>query len=100
MLRSRYPFTSDPSVLAAQRGAAMAKSIAAVAVLGGLLAIAALATRDVQLHPGDHRLIPTTSIHLPIRDVAASATGPAGELDPQLQLDPNEVADYRSNVHG
>jgi hypothetical protein len=99
MHRSRYPFTSDPSVLAARRGAAMAKSIAAVAVLGGLLAIAALGARDVQPRPGD-RLIPPTAIHLPTHDVATSATVPAGELDPQLQLDPSEVADYRANVHG
>ena len=47
MIHSRYPLTSDSAVLAAQRGAALAKTIAAVGVLGGVLAIAVLASRDI-----------------------------------------------------
>lgn len=48
MIRSCYPISSDGAVLAAQRGAALAKTIAAVGVLGGVLAIAVLASRDIQ----------------------------------------------------
>lgn len=48
MIHSRYPHTSDGAVPAAQRGAALAKTIAAVGVLGGVLAIAVLASRDIQ----------------------------------------------------
>jgi len=33
MIRSRYPSTPDPAILAAQRGAALAKTIAALGVL-------------------------------------------------------------------
>lgn len=99
MIRSRYPFTSDPSIVDAQRGAALAKSIAATAVLGGILAIAVLAARDVQPRSGDG-FIPTAAGRVLAHDFTAAATAPAGELDPQLHLDSREVADYRSNVHG
>ena len=48
MMRRSYPYTSDPAILEAQRGAAMAKSIAAITVVCGILAVFALAVRDVQ----------------------------------------------------
>jgi hypothetical protein len=48
MIHSRYPLTTDGAVLAAQRGAALAKTIAAVGILCGVLAIAVLASRDIQ----------------------------------------------------
>ena len=48
MIHSRYPLTSGGAFPAAQRGAALAKTIAAVGVLGGVLAIAVLASRDIQ----------------------------------------------------
>lgn len=101
MIRSRYPFTSDPSIVAAQRGAALAKSIAATAVLGGILAIAVLAARDVQppSRVGDG-FIATAAGSTLVHGVAVDTAQPRGELDPQLHLDPREVADYRSNVHG
>lgn len=48
MMRRSYPYTSDPAILEAQRGAAMAKSIAAIALVCGILAMFALPFRDVQ----------------------------------------------------
>ena len=99
MIRSRYPFTSDPSIVAAQRGAALAKSIAATAVLGGILAIAVLAARDVQPRSGDG-FIPAAVDRVMAHDSTTAAIAPAGELDLQSHLDSREVADYRSNVHG
>ena len=48
MMRRSCPHTSDPAVLEAQHGAAMARSIAAVAVVCGVLAMLALTVRDVQ----------------------------------------------------
>lgn len=52
MMRRSYPHTSDPAVLESQRGAAMARSIAAVAVVCGVLAMLALTVRDVQRTDG------------------------------------------------
>lgn len=48
MMRRSYPYTSDPAILEAQCGAAMARSIAAIAVVCGILAVFALTVRDVQ----------------------------------------------------
>ncbi len=52
MMRRSYPHTSDPAVLESQRGAAMARSIAAVAVVCGIFAMLALTVRDVQRTDG------------------------------------------------
>ena len=52
MMRRSYPHTSDPAVLESQRGAAMARSIAGIAVVCGVIAMFALTVRDVQRTDG------------------------------------------------
>jgi hypothetical protein len=61
MIHSRYPLTTDGAALAAQRGAALAKTIAAVGVLGGVLLIAVLASRDIQ-RPAEGRTRGDTTV--------------------------------------
>jgi hypothetical protein len=89
MIHSRYPLTSDSAVLDAQRGAALAKTIAAVGVLGGVLAIAVLASRDIQ-RPAEGRTrgdktVPATvhfAVHVSpqtgVDDVGAGERSPKG----------------------
>jgi hypothetical protein len=66
MIHSRYPRNTDYAVLAAQRGAALAKTIAAVGVLGGVLAIAVLASRDIQ-RPAEGRTRGDTTVPATVR---------------------------------
>ena len=96
MNSSRLPRTSDPSVLAAQRGAAMVKSFVGLIVVAGCFAAAILDTVSVRtpavtkstVHAdGPPDSTRTDSVH----DV---------DSDAELRLDPSEIADYRSNIHG
>ena len=52
MMRRCYPHTSDPEILEAQRGAAIVKSIAAVAVVCAIMGLALLPLRDEQRTDG------------------------------------------------
>jgi hypothetical protein len=67
MMRRSYPYTSDPAILEAKRGAAMARSIAAIAVVCGVIAMFALTVRDVQ-----HTDAPRAGLS-PVVTTAASA---------------------------
>ena len=51
MIHARYPRSSNHSVFAVQRGVTIAKGIVGVAILGSVLAMVALAARDVQHSP-------------------------------------------------
>ncbi|HQR55526.1 MAG TPA: hypothetical protein PLW72_06020 [Burkholderiaceae bacterium] len=84
MIHSRYPLTSDSAVLAAQRGAALAKTIAAVGVLGGVLAIAVLASRDIQ-RPAEGRtrgdMSVPANVHFAVHRSPESADGDKGAAE-------------------
>jgi hypothetical protein len=102
MMRNRYPHTSDPETLEAQRGAALAKSIAAVAVVCGIVGLAVLPVRDAQ------RADSPRADETVVVQAAASAgdsTAPVAppvasdELHRPSHFDPNAVDDYRPTVH-
>jgi hypothetical protein len=46
MMRNRYPHTSNPEILEAQLGAAMAKSLAGIAIVGIIVGLGSLSARD------------------------------------------------------
>jgi hypothetical protein len=105
MMRNRYPHTSDPETLEAQRGAALARSIAAVAVVCVIVGLAILPVRDV-LRTGSPRageavvmrtatsaVESTASVALPVAPPVASE-----ELHQPVHFDPNAVDDYRASA--
>lgn len=100
MTRSRYPTTSDSSILAGHRGAALAKTIAATGILAGILAIAVLAVHDVQQPSGvGEGFIATAAGSTLVHSTAVNTGRSGGERAPKLQLDPFKAADYRSSSH-
>ena len=93
MNRFNYSYSSDASMMAAQRTAAIARSVARGFVIGCILAVAAL-TGCQQQPASDNRVL----------DAGVSQSAPAQATDPsvdeQLRLDPSEIQFYTSNVHG
>jgi hypothetical protein len=101
MMRNRYPHTSDPDTLAAQRGAALAKSIAAVAVVFTIVSLASLSVRDAP-RADSRRAGETVVLHAAASAVdltAPQAPPVAGdELHQPSDFDPNAVDDYRATA--
>jgi hypothetical protein len=99
MIRRSYLHSSDLSVMAAQRGAAVSKGIAAIVVLVGILAIAVLAARDVRPAPavrgGTDLAEQATASPISIT-TATEAAGLNQRTEEQPQFDPREIDDYRS----
>jgi hypothetical protein len=105
MMRNRYPHTSDPETLEAQRGAALARSIAAVAVVCVIVGLAILPVRDV-LRTDSPRAGETVVMHTATS--AVESTAPAAlqvappdaseELRRPVDFDPNAVDDYRASA--
>lgn len=106
MMRNRYPHTSDPETLAAQRGAALAKSIAAVAVVCAIAGLASLSVRDgsrtdrpraaeTVLMQAAASAIDSTAPQAPPAEARPVASD---ELPPPAQFDPNAVDDYRATA--
>lgn len=104
MNRARYPKSSDPTVVAAQRGAAFAKTIAAVAIVGGILAVATLAARDAPHPPSSqaHSDVAAPAAASPaLPEAPATASGQqTRDADEPMWLDPREIDDYGNKVHG
>ena len=101
MMRNRYPHTSDPETLKAQRGAALAKSIAAVAVVCAIAGLASLSVRDVQ-RTDSPRAGETVVVHAAASAVESTApeASPVAsdELHQPSHFDPNAVDDYRATA--
>jgi hypothetical protein len=106
MMRNRYPHTSDPETLAAQRGAALAKSIAAVAVVCAIAGLASLSVRDVS-RTDSPRAGETVRVQAAASAVASTAPeAPPAEAHPvasderpqPAHFDPNAVDDYRATA--
>ena len=105
MMRNRYPHTSDPETLKAQRGAALARSIAGVAVVCVIAGLAILPVRDV-LRTDRQRTGEIVVMHTATSAVASTApaalqvTPPAAseELRQPVDFDPNAVDDYRASA--
>jgi hypothetical protein len=106
MMRNRYPHTSDPETLKAQRGAALAKSIAAVAVVCAIAGLASLSARDVQ-RTDSPRAGETVVVHAAASAVestapqalpAAARPVASDELQQPSYFDPNAVDDYRATA--
>jgi hypothetical protein len=105
MMRNRYPHTSDPETLEAQRGAALARSIAAVAVVCVIVGMAILPVRDVlrtdstrtgetvAMHTVASAVESTAPVALPVAPRVASE-----ELHQAVHFDPNAVDDYRATA--
>jgi hypothetical protein len=101
MMRNRYPHSSDPETLAAQRGAALAKSLAAVAVVCAIAGLASLPVRDVP-RADSPQASETVALHAAASavDLTAPQAPPAAsdELHPPAHFDPNAVDDYRATA--
>ena len=99
MMRRSYPHTSDPAILEAQRRAAMARSIAAIALVCGILAMFALPVRDEQRTDGAQ-----AGISPAVTTVASAARADALGTSPsaidasgdQPSVDSSEYAEYPS----
>lgn len=103
MNRARYPKSSDPTVVAAQRGAALSKTIVAVAIVGGILAVATLAARDAPHPPSPqaHSDVSAPAAASPaLPEAPATASGQTRDADEPMWLDPREIDDYGNKVHG
>ena len=95
--RARNSLQSDPATGAALRRAGYVKSAAAVGVVALLLAAASGA--------GFGGKEPAQAVDQPAVEGRAAPTqdrlaAPARGFQDEFQLDPRELQDYRSNVHG
>jgi hypothetical protein len=107
MMSSRYPHTSDPATLEAQRVAALAKSVAAAAVVCVIAGLATLPAGDAR-RTDDPRAGESVVLHAaadPV-ELTAAAAPPSGavpsasdELPQALHADPDKVDDYQANVY-
>jgi hypothetical protein len=93
MNRFNYSYSSDASMMAGRRNAAIARGVAGAFVIGCILAVATL-TGCQQQPISAGRVI----------DAAVGQSAPPqatdASLDTQLRLDPSEIMFYSSNVHG
>jgi hypothetical protein len=102
MMRRSYPYTSDPAILEAQRGAAMARSIAAIAVVCGVIAMFALTVRDVQRtdapRAGLSPVVTTAASVIPPESLGTSPSATvAGDSQPRVESSANsEYSEYPS----
>lgn len=94
MNRFNYSYSSDASMMAARRTAAIARGVAGGFVIGCILAVAALTSCQQQPPVSASRVIDA--------GVGQSAPPQATDASPdtQLRLDPSEIMFYTSNVHG
>ena len=102
MHRSRFTQSCNPDLRAAARGALLAKTIAAVAVLCGILMIAVYAPREVRSQADEGQLggraVPSAA---PTEAVdGTDARAPGRDPDDPLRLDPPRRDDHWSNVQG
>lgn len=101
MMRNRYPHTSDPETLAAQSGAALAKSIAAVAVVFTIVGLASLSMRDAPRadSPRAAEIVVVQAAASAVDVTAAEAPPVASEKQKQpSDFDPNAVDDYHATA--
>lgn len=95
--RSRYALSSDPATSAALRRAGVARSAAAVGIVALLLAAAA-GTGFGGKEPAHAVDTPSVADHVTtVRDRPEAA---GSQFEDEFRLDPRELRDYRSNVHG
>lgn len=107
MMSSRYPHTSDPETLKAQRVAAMAKSVAAMAVVCVIAGLTSLPVRDVR--PTDnpragenvvlHAAADLVESTAPTASMSGAGPSASDELHKSLHFDPDAVEDYQATVY-
>jgi Tfp pilus assembly protein PilV len=81
----------------------MAKSIAGVAMLCGILALVVLMARDVRTSNASHHdnSVALRAETTELRSTAPGASPVSSEMpDEQQRLDPKEIYNYQLNVHG
>ncbi|MEO8187987.1 MAG: hypothetical protein ABI580_11560, partial [Burkholderiaceae bacterium] len=93
MNRFNYSYSSDASVMAALRAAAIARGVAGGIVIGCIVAVATLTGCQQQPVSASRVLDAGVVQSTPSQESDAS-------LDEQLRLDPSEIMFYSSNVHG
>jgi hypothetical protein len=93
MHRFNHSYSSDESMIAGRRTAAIARSIAGGFVVGCILVVTALTGCQQQHVPGDGGL--GVSV-----DQSSPPQATDSKLDTQLRLDPSEIMFYTANVHG
>jgi hypothetical protein len=93
MNRFNYSYSSDASMMAARRTAAIARGVAGGFVIGCIVVVAAL-TGCQQQSAAANRVLDTGAV----QSAAPQATD--ASLDTQLRLDPSEILFYTHNVHG
>ncbi len=93
MNRFNYSYSSDASMMAARRTAAIARGVAGGFVIGCIVVVAALT--GCQPQPVSGNRILDTGVGQPVKPQATDAS-----LDTQLRLDPSEILFYTQNVHG
>ncbi len=93
MNRLNYTYSSDASMMAARRTAAIARCVAGSFVIGCIVAVAALT--GCQQQPLSANRVLDISVG---QSVAPQETD--ASLDTQLRLDPSEILFYTQNVHG
>ena len=91
MNRNGYPYSSDPSMMAALRIVAITRGVIGASIVAGIFAMVALSACQQQPVSGNRVL----DAGQPVPSQATDTS-----LDKQLSLEPSEILFYSSNVHG
>jgi hypothetical protein len=102
MRRSRFTQSCDPDVRAAARRALLAKAIAGVAIICGILIVAVQAPRDLGSEADQGQLGGRTVPSAAPTDAVEGTDAPAlgRHPDDPLRLDPAERNDYWATAPG